>query len=219
MVPRAGHHLVVAPHPDDEVLTVGGLIQRVEEAGGWVEVVAVTDGGSAYPEHYDHDELAGVRRREQIAALDELGVSADRVVSIGLRDGAVAEHHDDLVATLRAMSTPDTTIVAPWVHDVHSDHEAVGRAALAAADDVGCALWFSLFWAWHRCERSDLADVEMLRVDLDERTMERKSRALRHHVSQLVAGRTDPMLHTGNLAPSTWDAEFFVMPARGGTRE
>lgn len=28
--PTAGHRVIVAPHPDDEVLTVGGLIQQIE---------------------------------------------------------------------------------------------------------------------------------------------------------------------------------------------
>jgi hypothetical protein len=36
--------LVVAPHPDDEVLGAGGLMQQVHEAGGTVRVVYLTNG-------------------------------------------------------------------------------------------------------------------------------------------------------------------------------
>jgi len=36
--------LVVAPHPDDEVLAAGGLMQQVHEAGGEVRVVYLTNG-------------------------------------------------------------------------------------------------------------------------------------------------------------------------------
>src|SRR5262245_63470691 len=36
--------LVVAPHPDDEVLGAGGLMQQVHAAGGRVRVVYLTDG-------------------------------------------------------------------------------------------------------------------------------------------------------------------------------
>jgi len=36
--------LVVAPHPDDEVLAAGGLMQQVHEAGGQVRVVYLTNG-------------------------------------------------------------------------------------------------------------------------------------------------------------------------------
>ena len=36
--------LMLAPHPDDESLGTGGLIQRATRAGGEVHVVFVTDG-------------------------------------------------------------------------------------------------------------------------------------------------------------------------------
>jgi len=36
--------LVVSPHPDDESLAVGGLIQAVLAAGGAVDVLLLTDG-------------------------------------------------------------------------------------------------------------------------------------------------------------------------------
>jgi len=38
--------LILAPHPDDEVLAAGGLIQQVREAGGTVHVVYLTSGES-----------------------------------------------------------------------------------------------------------------------------------------------------------------------------
>jgi len=38
---------VLAPHPDDEVLIAGGLIQRVLEAGGQVKVVYLTNGDNS----------------------------------------------------------------------------------------------------------------------------------------------------------------------------
>src|SRR4029077_11597995 len=41
--------LVVAPHPDDETLGAGGLMARVHETGGRVNVVYLTD-GDGYPE-------------------------------------------------------------------------------------------------------------------------------------------------------------------------
>src|SRR5262245_17016997 len=38
--------LVIAPHPDDEVIAAGGLIQRVRAIHGAVRVVYLTDGES-----------------------------------------------------------------------------------------------------------------------------------------------------------------------------
>src|SRR5215471_1540498 len=48
-VPEGTRLLVVAPHPDDETLGAGGLIQRVHATGGSVKVVYLTD-GDGYPE-------------------------------------------------------------------------------------------------------------------------------------------------------------------------
>jgi len=41
------HVVVVAPHPDDEVLGAGGLLQHAVSSGASVEVVGVTDGEAA----------------------------------------------------------------------------------------------------------------------------------------------------------------------------
>ena len=56
--------LVIAPHPDDEILGAGGLMRRVHDLGGMVRVVYLTD-GDGYPEGVrleEHGEETVVRR-------------------------------------------------------------------------------------------------------------------------------------------------------------
>ena len=77
---------MIAPHPDDEVLGAGGLMQRVKSTGGAVRVVYLTD-GDGYPEgvkEEDHVETPTAkdylgygkqRRREAHAALIRLGLA------------------------------------------------------------------------------------------------------------------------------------------------
>ncbi|MST31813.1 hypothetical protein GHK86_03595, partial [Acidimicrobiaceae bacterium USS-CC1] len=43
-LPEVARVLVVAPHPDDEVLGAGGLLQVLRGRGVAIEVCAVTDG-------------------------------------------------------------------------------------------------------------------------------------------------------------------------------
>jgi hypothetical protein len=83
-VPAGTRLLVIAPHPDDEVLGAGGLMQRVRSTGGAVRIVYLTD-GEGYPEGVrDEDHVATPtaknylgygkqRRREARAALVRLG--------------------------------------------------------------------------------------------------------------------------------------------------
>ncbi|MEP1123675.1 MAG: PIG-L family deacetylase [Ilumatobacter sp.] len=211
VTPNVGRYLVVAPHPDDEVLTVGGLLARLVRAGSDVEVLAVTDGGNAYPKDYEHDALARVRRAEQTDALGRLGIRPDRVTWLGIRDGSVADHEIELSERISCESDPGTTIVAPWVHDVHPDHEAVGRAAARAARLVGCSLWSSLFWAWHHAEPRDLGGVDLVRVGVDGRSRHAKQAALACHASQLEPPVGAPILDDWTLEPSQWDSEYFIV--------
>lgn len=143
--------IVVSPHPDDEVLGCGGLMQAAAAQGCGVQVVSVTDGEACYPDHprWTPARLRDARRRELAAAMQALGMDATHVTSLGLPDGAVARHEPDLVAHLRTCVSPGDVVLAPWIHDAHPDHEAVGRAALAAAALCGARSLQYPVWAWH----------------------------------------------------------------------
>jgi N-acetylglucosamine malate deacetylase 1 len=65
--------LVVAAHPDDEVLGMGGTIALHTTGGDDVRVLVVTDGSSTqYP---GDDELRARKEQEAVRAADELGVT------------------------------------------------------------------------------------------------------------------------------------------------
>ncbi|HVM61267.1 MAG TPA: PIG-L family deacetylase [Verrucomicrobiae bacterium] len=98
--------VVVAPHPDDEVLGAGGIIQQACAAGAEVHVVYLTNG--------DHNQFAfklyrlrlhlgpiqylffgNLRQREAIAATGILGLSPDQLTFLGFPDyGALAIWQD-----------------------------------------------------------------------------------------------------------------------------
>lgn len=58
LISRATRLMVFSPHPDDETLGAGGLIQRVLKSGGRVKVVFMTS-GEGYAE--------GVEMQDRIA--------------------------------------------------------------------------------------------------------------------------------------------------------
>ena len=93
--------LVIAPHPDDEILAAGGVIQRIRSADGIVHVVYLTDG-----EGYTHgvqaerrrgkiltpsDYRAYGRQREDEArvAMRDLGYSAWSLTFLGFPNGGL----------------------------------------------------------------------------------------------------------------------------------
>jgi|SRR6185295_19588758 len=89
--------LVVAPHPDDEVLAAGGLMQQVREAGGEVRVVYLTNGdgfrdGVRLEERNvalkprDFRGYGRKRQKEARAALAALGLESDAATFLSFPD-------------------------------------------------------------------------------------------------------------------------------------
>jgi LmbE family N-acetylglucosaminyl deacetylase len=93
-----GEHLVVlAPHPDDETLAAGGLMQRARSRGARVRVVFLTSGdgfrvaaaegtGRETPGPADYLRLAHEREREARAAAARLGLPAAQLIFLRYPD-------------------------------------------------------------------------------------------------------------------------------------
>ena len=131
---EARRTLVFAPHPDDEVLGCGGTIARKVRAGAEVQIVFMTDGSGSHAELIDPQELAEIRRIEANDANRILGVSAEHVVFLGFRDGALENHLTQAtqqVADILAAYSPDDVFV-PHRADRLSDHVATFEIVAAA---------------------------------------------------------------------------------------
>lgn len=149
--------VLVAPHPDDEVLGVGGLVRMLADRGARVELVAVTDGDASHPQSptLSPDKLAAHRREESAAALAALGLDAV-VTRLGFADGRVAESERELTAALGGVlrgADYSTWCLSTWDGDGHPDHESVGRAAREACG--GARLLQYPVWTWHWAEPAD----------------------------------------------------------------
>jgi len=143
--------LVVAPHPDDETLAAGVLLQRVLAVGGTVDVLLLTSGGNnPWPQrvlerrlHIDAAAQArwAARRQQEIqAALQTLGVPVGHLHALdwpdmGLFD-CLLQADGSAVATLREWlrRLRPNLLVLPALADRHPDHGAAHvllRLALA----------------------------------------------------------------------------------------
>ena len=143
--------VVCAAHPDDEVLGVGGTIALLTGAGLQVHLVAVTDGEASHPGNpvVDARQLAAARVAESEHALAALGAGRTTTTRLGLPDSAVAAHETELTVLLGAAFAGADLVLATWTGDGHPDHEAVGRAALAAGGAAGIPVRQYPVWTWH----------------------------------------------------------------------
>lgn len=182
--------LVVAPHPDDEVLGVGGILHGLAQAGCAITIVAVTDGEASHPNaaHIAPADLASWRDAERAEALARLAVDAS-VVRLVIADGCVTAAESSLRTQLESLLANADLCLAPWQHDGHPDHDASGRAAMAACSSRHVRLLQYPVWAWHwaRPASTDLPWSRAQRVPLAKAAQAAKRSAIAAYRTQIIA--------------------------------
>jgi LmbE family N-acetylglucosaminyl deacetylase len=224
-----GRVIVVAPHPDDEILAAGGAMQQLAQRGFSVLVVAVTDGEAAQPDAAINGRrwLAAVRACERREALEALGLGQLGVVRAYIPDGGVAEREQELAELLAELlehrdprlswTAPGPTwCLAPWRQDGHPDHEAAGRAAAAAAKVSGSKLLEYPVWAWQWMRPEDRRfPWQDLRLEpLSRETQCAKQRAVAAFTSQIEpwGSSSEPILSPETLQRFARPFEGFLRP-------
>ncbi len=199
--------VIVAAHPDDEVLGAGGIMSLLAAGGARLRLVSVTDGEASHPGLAQPAALAQRRTAETAQALRALGAERTEVVRLRLPDTGLAGHEDELTARLARLTAGFDVCVAPWDGDVHADHEAAGRAARRAS---GRTLCYPV-WMWHWAAPGDLRVPwrRALRVPLPARAAARKRAAIGCFASQLAdrGAGLGPVLAPGTVAHFSRDVE------------
>lgn len=188
LVPPGARAVVVAPHPDDEILSVGGLLAQLARTGAPVRVIAVTDGTASHrgSSQWPPERLVRERPRESRMALSCLGIDVEPV-RLGLPDGGLQELRDLLAERLLTLMDRSDVVFTTWRNDGHPDHEATGHACAFAAARTGARLIEVPVWAWHWAAPGDarLPWRRARRLVLDGDAVERKRRAVQAFASQL----------------------------------
>jgi len=205
LVPAGCRLVVVAPHPDDEILTCGGLLASLCRREQDLLLVSVTDGEASHKgsARWTRESLRLQRPLESQAALQALGLNVDtlRWLRTGLADSAVAKDENFLAVYLMQRLRPGDRVVTTWRGDGHCDHESVGRACALATQASHAYLMEVPVWAWHWATPDDprLPWERARKVMLDADMLRRKRRAICAHRSQIQPDGAQPAV----LAPHT----------------
>jgi LmbE family N-acetylglucosaminyl deacetylase len=116
--------MVFSPHPDDESLGAGGLIQRVLNAGGKVKVVFITSGDGfpegvekeghiSHPTAKDYTRYGEERRLEALKAITTLGMKERDAIFLGFPDGGLT------YLRLRFRAHPMCAFRSPFTRKTH----------------------------------------------------------------------------------------------------
>ncbi len=126
--------MVVAPHPDDEVLGCGGIIAKYSESGIHVYVLVVTRGT---PKLYSAEKIENIRK-EARNAHSLLGVKETVFLDFPAPELdiiSMAEIAREISDVIKRFSITDLYI--PHRGDIHGDHRVVFNACIIAARPVG----------------------------------------------------------------------------------
>ena len=126
--------LVIAPHPDDEVLGAGGTVARLSAAGGEVTIAIVTKGA---PPLFA-EAASAIVRCEARAAHAYLGVTRTVFLDHPAARLDQVPHHElnRALGELVRESAPDLLLL-PFVGDVHLDHQLTFLSGMVAARPHG----------------------------------------------------------------------------------
>ena len=192
--------MIIVAHPDDAEYTTAGTVAAWAKAGCQVTYVVCTDGNSgSHVPGMTRDKLAEIRRAEQRAACETLGVS--NVVFLGYDDGLLQSTLDLRRDLVRAVRQHKPEVVVAWDpmrlfgDDDYINHPDQRAAAQAALDAVAPASSMPLLWpetgAPHQVRQMYIFgnDKPNTWVPISE-TIEQKIAALKQHASQM--GDWDP---------------------------
>jgi LmbE family N-acetylglucosaminyl deacetylase len=195
--------LVIAPHPDDESIGTGGLLQRARAAGAEVRVIFCTSGDdNPWPQRAIEKRVfisttarlrwAARRREEARAATCFLLGGDEAALFLNLPDQGITRlllhGGEQTIATLRAefAALRPTMVVLPSADDAHPDHSAMNvLARFAFAGSLqGCRV-FS--YVVHR--RGNSAPWPSLLLRLTPAEVRDKRQAILCHETQMALSR------------------------------
>lgn len=199
--------LIVAPHPDDEVIGPGGRACLLAEKG--VGAIVVTDGARG-ANGRSEPGLAARRAEEALAGLRAVGAAFGWLLMLPspMLQAAPAGAAADAIAAAIARFTPKV-VVTTSPYERHPTHLATTRATLAAVRRSTPPPRLEGYPVWDPVPGFDgVAEVDVSAV------LERKLTAIRCHATQCA----DRPFAAASKAQMERDGTLSELTGTGGTR-
>jgi len=142
-LPKGKRILVLAPHPDDEVIGCGGTLRKHILAGGHITVAFMTDGAKGRPAAEKLRQLSGENGEESAVSVSELRKQEARRAAaiVGIQDLIFLGYPDaglsaspgvvSKLASLLSQTRPDL-VYLPFFTDTHHDHHMTNEVLIRA---------------------------------------------------------------------------------------
>lgn len=172
--PEGPRVLVIAPHPDDEVIGCGGTIRLHREQGHTVSVLYLSDGEHGV-KNMNPIKTAELRRMEAIRSSQHLDVPEANLHHLHLRDGRLINHCGTNYDFREILEKSDPDIIyLPSFIETHRDHYA---ANILLKNNLVKNVTIGAYEVWTPLIPNRLVNISSV--------IESKRNALLEHASQL----------------------------------
>lgn len=167
-----GKIVIVAPHPDDEVLGAGGLIQRLISEDNHPYVIILTKGEKSHEGccNLEKEEIKIARHQLTLKALETLGLKKDHLYTLNFQDGGIAnatiQQKQELFSVLKEIG-PNVLFV-PHKGEGWCDHVSIlsltQRTMGTSVSIYEYCVWFWYYNVW----KFDLGNLHTLHLTNEE---------------------------------------------------
>lgn len=180
--------VIIAPHPDDEVMGCAGLIQKLVEYGTPPHLIIMAGGEGSHRGCCDTSEEAIVdaRRELTLKSAKILGIPESHIFFLDYPDEHVSIGHSETekLRKLLAEIQPKTLFVPHWGEGM-PDHLQTAEIVKDLMKDKNIYIYEYCVWMWYY-NVWNLDYKNAFIVKMDKNMHERKLRAIEQYITPLA---------------------------------
>lgn len=205
--------VIIAPHPDDEAIGCGGLIQTLVERGTPPHVIILTGGEGSHRGCCDTsvEEIIAERHQLTLKAVATMGLPESHIHCLCYPDGGVALRHPETERLQELLSelTPQSVFV-PHSGEGWSDHVQAAEITKHLLKGQDVSIYEYCVWMWYyNVWRLDYRNARVYRMSRAQ--YQRKLQAIDEYVTpQAPCGKPwSGVLPKPFLKAAKWNKELY----------
>ena len=215
VLPLTDNMVIIAPHPDDEVIGCAGLIQALVERGTPPHVIILTGGEGSHRGCCDTsaEDIIAARHQLTLKAASTLGLPESHIHCLGYPDGGIAMEHP-ATESLRELLTQlsSKALFVPHHGEGWSDHLQAAEITKRLMTGKDTAIYEYCVWMWYyNVWHLDHKQACVFRMSRAQH--QRKLRAMEQYVTPLApCGKPwSGVLPKPFLKAAKWNKELYFL--------
>jgi LmbE family N-acetylglucosaminyl deacetylase len=212
-LPLTEKTVIIAPHPDDEVIGCAGLIQALVERGTPPHVIILTGGEGSHRGccNTSTEEIIAARHQLTLKTAATLGLPVSHIHCLHYPDGGVALEHPETERLQEFLSelAPQAVFV-PHRGEGWSDHLQAAEITKHMLKGLDVSIYEYCVWMWYyNVWDFRMKDAFLLR--LSETQHRKKQKAIEQYVTPIApCGKPwSGVLPKPFLKATRWDKELY----------